>query len=165
MQTIRSSLDLNSKEEVNITKVANSKDNNQSSKKISNNLGRWPCYKYIIYIYKKISCSRNCSFDKQRYITLWILETLLKKEGSEPAEPSTRCLFEIIKRASKTTYMIGEIRIYKPQGLPHVYFFIECAVQKCIANFKLFDNPIIRVSNWEHSAYVTVLITGLNVSE
>ena len=60
------------------------------------------------------------------------IETKLNEKGSMSLEPSRGSLLEAIESFLQVKNMIRKARINVPEGLIHIYMFIEMAIKKHI---------------------------------
>ncbi|XP_044374846.1 BTB/POZ and MATH domain-containing protein 2-like [Triticum aestivum] len=110
------------------------------------------CEDDVVYVEEEVGVTRAAMEHEQRGICARADEAELVREGREPGEPRTRCLFEAVQRLVEEAHVLGVVRVDETRRLLTVDSLGETPVEKGVVDVHLMDRPVARGSNGEDDA-------------
>jgi hypothetical protein len=87
--------------------------------------------------------------DEQTQVSSTGEEPEIEKKRIEPIKPCTQCLFEFVKSLIELANVLGMMRIFKAQGLLHIYGFRQKTMKKGVLYIQLANILSLNHSNGE----------------
>ena len=85
---------------------------------------------YIIHVYLNQKGVSALLEEEQSLIYGTHPKTLIKQEGFQTLILGSRGLFQTIQGFMEFKNMVGELRIFKARGLPHIHLFLYVPIQE-----------------------------------